>query len=202
MSEHYYGRCSRHALPPHSIATDPPLGLEISKHTRGRKMASQNRRLWHVRVRFSTLASSGSEFHGTPEWMAPEMLRAEPYDERADIYSFGVVCWEALNHANALGRLTPHASSRRRRLLRTQTGLPTDWNKREKRSSARRLRANSRSPKRTSSRSTPYRTCSKPAPRKTSKRDRNRSSLFYALERKRRRGDGRYLLLPRGMTRD
>ncbi|KAF5838517.1 kinase-like domain-containing protein [Dunaliella salina] len=33
---------------------------------------------------------------GTPEWMAPEMLRCEDYDEKADVWSFGVVLWELL----------------------------------------------------------------------------------------------------------
>ena len=59
------------------------------------------------------------------------MLRAEPYDERADIYSFGVVCWELLTAPNALGRLTPHASRRRRRAYsERRLVLPPDWNKR------------------------------------------------------------------------
>lgn len=31
---------------------------------------------------------------GTPEWMAPEVLRNEPSSEKADVYSFGVVLWE------------------------------------------------------------------------------------------------------------
>lgn len=31
---------------------------------------------------------------GTPCWTAPEVLRNEPYTERADVYSFGVVMWE------------------------------------------------------------------------------------------------------------
>ncbi|GLT88754.1 hypothetical protein SLE2022_067650 [Rubroshorea leprosula] len=31
---------------------------------------------------------------GTPEWMAPEVLRDEPSNEKSDIYSFGVVLWE------------------------------------------------------------------------------------------------------------
>lgn len=30
------------------------------------------------------------------EWMAPEILRSESYDERADVYSYGVVLWECL----------------------------------------------------------------------------------------------------------
>eukprot|EP00026_Physarum_polycephalum_P005313 Phypoly_transcript_05345.p1 GENE.Phypoly_transcript_05345~~Phypoly_transcript_05345.p1 ORF type:complete len:610 (-),score=59.52 Phypoly_transcript_05345:54-1883(-) len=31
---------------------------------------------------------------GTPCWTAPEVLRNEPYTERADVFSFGVVMWE------------------------------------------------------------------------------------------------------------
>lgn len=33
---------------------------------------------------------------GTPRYMAPEVLRGEPYDGAADAYSFGVVLWETL----------------------------------------------------------------------------------------------------------
>ncbi|KAL2533576.1 Serine/threonine-protein kinase CTR1 [Abeliophyllum distichum] len=31
---------------------------------------------------------------GTPEWMAPEVLRNEPSNEKSDVYSFGVILWE------------------------------------------------------------------------------------------------------------
>ncbi|GAB4843010.1 hypothetical protein Ancab_012986 [Ancistrocladus abbreviatus] len=31
---------------------------------------------------------------GTPQWMAPEVFRNEPSDEKSDIYSFGVILWE------------------------------------------------------------------------------------------------------------
>jgi serine/threonine protein kinase len=30
---------------------------------------------------------------GTPHWMAPEIMRGESYNERADIYSFGMILW-------------------------------------------------------------------------------------------------------------
>ncbi|XP_024026564.1 serine/threonine-protein kinase EDR1 [Morus notabilis] len=31
---------------------------------------------------------------GTPEWMAPELIRNEPYTEKCDIFSLGVIMWE------------------------------------------------------------------------------------------------------------
>ncbi|KAG9400492.1 hypothetical protein AC1031_010711 [Aphanomyces cochlioides] len=36
---------------------------------------------------------------GTTQWMAPEVLAAEKYTEKADVFSFGVVCWETVTHA-------------------------------------------------------------------------------------------------------
>ncbi len=37
----------------------------------------------------------------TFQWLAPEVIDASSftgYDERADVYSFGIVCWEIANH--------------------------------------------------------------------------------------------------------
>ncbi|KAJ4903320.1 Protein kinase superfamily protein [Raphanus sativus] len=31
---------------------------------------------------------------GTPEWMAPELIRQEPFTEKCDIFSLGVIMWE------------------------------------------------------------------------------------------------------------
>ena len=35
---------------------------------------------------------------GTSQWMAPEVIKSESYDERADVYSFAMVLWEMLTH--------------------------------------------------------------------------------------------------------
>ena len=36
-------------------------------------------------------------FAGTVAWMAPEVIRNEPCNEKVDIWSFGVCLWELLN---------------------------------------------------------------------------------------------------------
>ncbi|XP_076952459.1 putative serine/threonine-protein kinase SIS8 isoform X2 [Bidens hawaiensis] len=45
------------------------------------------------RMKHHTFLSSKSTA-GTPEWMAPEVLRNEPSNEKCDVYSFGVILWE------------------------------------------------------------------------------------------------------------
>ncbi|CAL5206185.1 unnamed protein product [Lathyrus oleraceus] len=45
------------------------------------------------RMKHNTYLSSKS-CAGTPEWMAPEVLRNEPANEKCDVYSFGVILWE------------------------------------------------------------------------------------------------------------
>lgn len=45
------------------------------------------------RLKHHTFLSSKSTA-GTPEWMAPEVLRNEPSTEKCDVYSFGVILWE------------------------------------------------------------------------------------------------------------
>jgi serine/threonine protein kinase len=40
---------------------------------------------------------------GTPCWTAPEILRGQAYDEKADIYSFGIVLWELVTRAHPYG---------------------------------------------------------------------------------------------------
>lgn len=47
------------------------------------------------RVRMESVVTASGQ-GGTPEWMAPEVLRCEQVTEAADVYSYGVVLWELL----------------------------------------------------------------------------------------------------------
>ncbi|XP_052198846.1 serine/threonine-protein kinase CTR1-like isoform X4 [Diospyros lotus] len=44
---------------------------------------------------------------GTPEWMAPEVLRDEPSNEKSDVYSFGVILWELVTLQQPWRNLNP-----------------------------------------------------------------------------------------------
>ncbi|WJX18023.1 copper transport protein ctr1 [Trifolium repens] len=58
------------------------------------------------RLKANTFLSSKSAA-GTPEWMAPEVLRDEPSNEKSDIYSFGVIMWELATLQQPWGNLNP-----------------------------------------------------------------------------------------------
>ncbi|KAK4743265.1 hypothetical protein SAY87_001266 [Trapa incisa] len=58
------------------------------------------------RLKARTFLSSKSAA-GTPEWMAPEVLRDEPSNEKADIYSFGVILWELATLQQPWSNLNP-----------------------------------------------------------------------------------------------
>ncbi|XP_047315380.1 probable serine/threonine-protein kinase drkD [Impatiens glandulifera] len=45
--------------------------------------------------------------NGTPQWMAPEVLRNEPSNEKSDVYSFGVILWELVTEKIPWENLNP-----------------------------------------------------------------------------------------------
>ncbi|KZV21726.1 hypothetical protein F511_02884 [Dorcoceras hygrometricum] len=63
------------------------------------------------RMKYSTYLSSRSTA-GTAEWMAPEILRNEPSNEKyafplCDVYSFGVILWELFTLQQPWGGMNP-----------------------------------------------------------------------------------------------
>eukprot|EP01120_Amphizonella_sp_Union-15-10_P013284 TRINITY_DN6143_c0_g1_i1.p1 TRINITY_DN6143_c0_g1~~TRINITY_DN6143_c0_g1_i1.p1 ORF type:complete len:503 (-),score=74.96 TRINITY_DN6143_c0_g1_i1:23-1531(-) len=44
---------------------------------------------------------------GTPQWMAPEVLREEKYSEKADVWSYGVVVWEVVTQEAPFVNISP-----------------------------------------------------------------------------------------------
>ncbi|KAI4300418.1 hypothetical protein L6164_033801 [Bauhinia variegata] len=58
------------------------------------------------RLKANTFLSSKSAA-GTPEWMAPEVLRDEPSNEKSDVYSFGIILWELATSQQPWGNLNP-----------------------------------------------------------------------------------------------
>ncbi|PKI41412.1 hypothetical protein CRG98_038184 [Punica granatum] len=42
-----------------------------------------------------------------PQWMAPEVLRNEPSNEKSDVFSFGVVLWELMTQSIPWNNLNP-----------------------------------------------------------------------------------------------
>lgn len=53
------------------------------------------------------LATSGAEVQGTLRYLAPEVLRGETADERADVYAFGVLLFECVTGRLPEGREVP-----------------------------------------------------------------------------------------------
>ncbi|EFJ15333.1 hypothetical protein SELMODRAFT_234257 [Selaginella moellendorffii] len=56
---------------------------------------------------------------GTPEWMAPELLRNEPVSYKCDIFSLGVIMWELCTLKKPWDGVQPLQASRARSLCET-----------------------------------------------------------------------------------
>ena len=99
-------------------------------------------------------ASDNAQKHtrvGTCAWMAPEILMNKPYDEKVDIWSYGVTCWEALT-----GKLSTRTTLRQ--------PMPSHHARRHPHAHAVRLRprAHATPHARRSSKLAPMRRCSQP----------------------------------------
>ena len=44
---------------------------------------------------------------GTYRWMAPEMIQQKPYDNKVDVYGYGIILWEMLSRKTPFDQFTP-----------------------------------------------------------------------------------------------
>ena len=44
---------------------------------------------------------------GSPAWSAPEVLRGEAYNEKADVFSYGIVLWEVFSREHPYKGISP-----------------------------------------------------------------------------------------------
>lgn len=84
---------------------------------------------WHVKVADFGMARVKVTSHtmsqcGTPKYMAPEILRNEPYDESCDVYSFGVVLWEMFARAEPYADTHPVVAGLRIAFLGLRPEIP------------------------------------------------------------------------------
>ncbi|XP_039020501.1 serine/threonine-protein kinase CTR1-like [Hibiscus syriacus] len=88
--------------------------LHIKEHVGAGSFGTVHRAVWHgsvcdfglSRFKADTFILS-KPVAGTPEWMAPEVLRGEPSNEKSDVYSFGVILWELVTMQQPWSGLSP-----------------------------------------------------------------------------------------------
>lgn len=70
---------------------------------------------WNVKVSDFGLTdfkdSNTSLQLGTPFWLAPEAMEQKGYTEAADVYSFGMVCWELFTREIPFSNMNPHQAA-------------------------------------------------------------------------------------------
>eukprot|EP01121_Diplochlamys_sp_Union-15-3_P008303 TRINITY_DN2199_c0_g1_i2.p2 TRINITY_DN2199_c0_g1~~TRINITY_DN2199_c0_g1_i2.p2 ORF type:complete len:107 (+),score=17.09 TRINITY_DN2199_c0_g1_i2:339-659(+) len=69
---------------------------------------------------------------GSLAWMSPEVYKGEPYNEKADVYSFAIILWELWSMNNPYGGLTPDlfaslAAHDNKRPSLSQYNIPNEW---------------------------------------------------------------------------
>uniref|UniRef100_A0A6U4KGP8 Protein kinase domain-containing protein n=1 Tax=Phaeomonas parva TaxID=124430 RepID=A0A6U4KGP8_9STRA len=83
------------------------------------------------RFKADSIAGNMTGQTGTYHWMAPEVINAEKYDERADVYSFGIILWEVYGRAIPYEGMTPvqivAAVVARRERLPIPAGAPPQY---------------------------------------------------------------------------
>uniref|UniRef100_A0A0D9VGK3 non-specific serine/threonine protein kinase n=1 Tax=Leersia perrieri TaxID=77586 RepID=A0A0D9VGK3_9ORYZ len=80
------------------------------------------------RLKANTFLSSRTAA-GTPEWMAPEVIRDEPSNEKSDVYSFGVILWELMTLQQPWSALNPAQRTLATTLFCQYHGIPETSNK-------------------------------------------------------------------------
>jgi len=63
---------------------------------------------------------------GTPKYMAPEVLKGERYNEKADIYSYGIVLWELITHKEPYGDMHPMTAAMKIAYQGLRPKIPTN----------------------------------------------------------------------------
>lgn len=58
-------------------------------------------------ARYQTADRTMTAETGSYRWMAPEVVRHEPYDSACDVYSFGILAWEMLTYRLPFEECTP-----------------------------------------------------------------------------------------------
>jgi len=51
---------------------------------------------------------TATSFSGTPHWIAPEMIKQLPYDQKVDIWSYGITIYELVNKEPPNSELSPN----------------------------------------------------------------------------------------------
>ena len=93
----------------HSLRPHPVLHRDLKSHNilvahDGRLVVAD---FGLARFHVTANAAEMTAETGSYRWMAPEVIRHEPYDERCDVYSFGVLGWEMVTYSIPFLHQTP-----------------------------------------------------------------------------------------------